>query len=61
MLTRPGMRQAPPMSISRAPEGTCAQAAGPTHEILLPSVMTAMPRCGSMCSLPSSSVTFRSA
>ena len=49
------------MSISQAPEGTRAQAAGPTQEILFPSVMTAMPRCGSMCSLPSSSVTFRSA
>lgn len=58
MFTRPGMRNAPPRSMTRAVAGACATAAGSIRTILPASTVTAMPRWGFMLSVPSRMVAF---
>ena len=56
-LISPGMRYAPPRSISRAPSGPTVEAAGPTRSMRPPSsTTTVMLGWGSICSVPSSTV-----
>ena len=53
ILIRPGMRYAPPRSITSAPAGACATALGPIQVMTPRSTVTAISGCGSICSEPS--------
>ena len=57
-FTRPGARYAPARSISRAPNGPTVEAAGPTFSMTPSFTTTVMLGCGSMPSVPSSTVAW---